>query len=133
MTVVYDFNTYLKSDTVLQELIDGDVEIFPIIAEGNVEGPFLVYTYFQGQVAAEKYFIYRDHLMYTVFDRDFDRGMKIHERIKDLLNRGDHISVGSDNYRIQWCSLVTTSQVPPFERDGFAQFSSEYEFGYVHE
>lgn len=141
---IFDVNKYIQSDEVLREIssIDGreGIPIYPLVGYEDSESPFILYWWIPGTLDKERYFVNVDFMRYHIVDVDADRGMRIVQRLSEILNKGDDIQglISSEDGRALW-SVLLRSGVGAFnaglgaprEREGFYEFQLNFEVGYV--
>lgn len=131
MTInIYDVNTFLKNDSVLQEIAGKTMNIFPVIGYGTELPPFVVYYYNPSIPSVEAYWNRQDHVCYSIYDSDVDRLFKLSERIIYLLGRGDTVQqtggITSSNYRFKSSVFLGSTIIEPLEKEGWYQMDLNF-------
>jgi hypothetical protein len=131
MTIsVYDVNTFLKEDTVLQQIAGKTMNFFPIIGYGTEPPPFIVYYFNPSIPSVESYWNRFDNITYSIYDSDVDRMFKISERMIYLLGRGDTIGdsggIESSNHRFKSAIFVGSGLLEPLEKEGWYQMDLSF-------
>jgi hypothetical protein len=131
MTIsVYDVNTFLKEDAVLQQIAGKTMNFFPIIGYGTEPPPFIVYYFNPSIPSVEAYWNRFDNITYSIYDSDVDRMFKISERMIYLLGRGDTIGdsggIESNNHRFKSAIFVGSGLLEPLEKEGWYQMDLSF-------
>jgi hypothetical protein len=131
MTIsVYDVNTFLKEDAVLQQIAGKTMNFFPIIGYGTEPPPFIVYYFNPSIPSVESYWNRFDNITYSIYDSDVDRMFKISERMIYLLGRGDTIGdsggIESSNHRFKSAIFVGSGLLEPLEKEGWYQMDLSF-------
>lgn len=128
--VVYDINTHLKNDSILESIAGKKISIFPIVATDGEKSPYIVYFYTPTVSDVESYWLRHDYLRYSVFDINVDRMFKIANRIVELLAIGNEVNtengVLSSNYRVLSSWQTGSSLGTPTEINGLYRINLDF-------
>lgn len=132
---VYDVNTFLKNDSVLQTLAGKTMNFFPVIGYATEPAPFVIYYYNPSIQSVEAFWNRIDTVRYVIYDNDVDRLFKISERFIYLLGRGDTVGdaggITSANYRFKSSVFAGSSLLEPAEKDGWYQMDLDFRIYWV--
>lgn len=132
---VYDINEYLKSDSTLTAIAGKQMNFYPIIGDGDDNGPLVVYYVNPTVPSVESWWNRYDVVEYIIFDTDIDRLLRIGERFIEILSKGDEISqpngaIGTDT-RILSTYFIDASLQEAMEKDGWFRHSISFSIHYV--
>jgi hypothetical protein len=134
--IVYSINDYIETDATLLGILGMDsLTIQPFIGSEDSKAPFITYRYNQDIQNINLYYIHHDTIKYSIVDLDIDRGFKTRNRIIDLLNKADNIQIVNiaDTYgRLLYSNLLTSSDSPPTQPDGYCIFSLYFEVCWIN-
>lgn len=127
---VYDVNTFLKEDSVLQEIAGKTMNFFPVIGYGTEPPPFVIYYYNPSIPSVESYWNRNDNIRYSIYDSDADRLFQIAERMIYLLGRGDTVGksggIESDSRIFKAATFVGSHILTPLEKEGWYQMDLDF-------
>lgn len=131
MTIsVYDVNTFLKNDAILQSLAGKTMNFFPVVGYGTELPPFVVYFYEPSIPSVEAFWNRNDHVRYSIYDSDVDRLFKMSERIIYLLGHGDTVQqdggIESNNHRFKASVFIGSNILEPLEKEGWYQMDLDF-------
>jgi hypothetical protein len=131
MTIsVYDVNSFLKSDTVLQGLAGKELNFFPVVGYGTEPAPFVVYFFNPSIPSVEAYWNRNDYVRYSIYDSDVDRLFKLSERFIYLLGHGDSVQqsdgIESINHRFKASVFLGSNIIEPLEKEGWYQMDLDF-------
>lgn len=132
---IYDINEYLKSDSTLTSIAGKEMSFYPIIGDGDDNGPLVVYYINPGIPSVESWWNRYDVVEYIIFDTDIDRLLRIGERFIEILSKGDEISqpngaIGVDT-RILSTYFIDANLQEAMEKDGWFRHSISFSIHYV--
>lgn len=142
-----ELNTAVKSKLLTLGTPYSTVQFIPLSAYQSNEGPFVVYTQFDGTQSEEQFFLKVANVVYNVYDTDISRMKDVAyqiekflnvgsgvEEIKSLLSTPYYTSSGSPpplRYRITTSRKVAGSTRPPLEREGFSSYTLNFRIVYL--
>tara|TARA_B100002019_G_C21274847_1_gene604759 strand:+ start:6993 stop:7418 length:426 start_codon:yes stop_codon:yes gene_type:complete len=132
---VYDINSFLAADSSLQTIAGKTMNFYPIVGYGEDTPPFVVYYVNPAVPSLESHWNRYDNIIYSIYDSDIDRLLKITERFIYLLGRADTVSesggvTGTDT-RIFSSFLTDSSLEEAIEKDGWFKMDLSFTVYYV--
>ena len=132
---VFDVNAFLRADETLKTIAGKRMNYYPIIGDGDDNGPFVVYYYNPTIPSVESYWNRYDVIDYVIFDNNIERMYKLGEQIIYLLGRGDATSepggIEGQDTRIFSTYLIDTSVEAAEEKDGWFKMNLSFAIYYV--
>lgn len=132
---VYDVNSYLKNDSVLETIAGKEMNFFPVVATDAEPAPFVVYFWNPVIPDVEAYWQRYDIVKYSIFDTNADRLFRLSERFLELLGTGDQIAqsggVNGTDVRVFASYLIGSNLIAPLEINGWYRMNLDFKITYV--